>query len=68
MIVTEYRILVPDWVRPDDWRRIADEMRRLGGVYSSAARCKAWKMPGGFVFRTSEEAIFASERLEAMKR
>jgi hypothetical protein len=38
-----------------------------GGVYSAAARCKAWKMPGGFVFRTAEEAAFAAKRLDEMK-
>ena len=68
MIVTEYRLLVPDWIDQKDWRRISDEMRRLGGVYSAAARCKAWKMPGGFVFRTAEEAAFAAERLNGMTR
>ena len=67
VIVTEYRVLVPDWVRPDQWKQVAAEMRKLGGVYSHAARCKAWHMPGGFVFCTAEEAAVAVQRLEKMK-
>lgn len=66
MIITEYRLRVPDWAKGDNFRHVSAKMLAAGGIYVSPCKGRGRRYPTGWLFEDRQAAEAAEQILAAL--